>query len=76
MHKNIKVCLIEISDDGVLGSVRRNEAAADTSPLGGRIDNMKFHDWWRDRAIPKTRHGAKSALQRLGYSSTNQCVGQ
>ncbi len=29
MHKNIKVCLMEISDDGVLGSVRHNEAAAD-----------------------------------------------
>ncbi len=28
MHKDIPVCLMEISDDGVLGSVRRNEAAA------------------------------------------------
>lgn len=74
MHKNIKVCLMEISDDGVLGSVRHNEAAADHFPLGGRMNNMKFHDWWRDRAIPKTRHGAKSALQRLGYSSTNSAL--
>jgi len=31
---------------------------------------MKFHEWWKDRAIPKTRHGAKTALQRLGYAST------
>ena len=30
------------------------------------MNNMKFHEWWRDRAIPKTRHGARSALQRLG----------
>jgi DNA polymerase III alpha subunit (gram-positive type) len=35
---------------------------------------MKFHEWWKDRAIPKTRHGAKSALQKLGYSSTNSAL--
>lgn len=74
MHKDIRVCLMEISDEGILSSVRRNEAAAAHFPLGGQMNNMKFHDWWRDRAIPKTRHGAKSALQRLGYSSTNSAL--
>jgi hypothetical protein len=74
MHKDIRVCLMEISDDGILGSVRRNEAAAAHFPLGGQMNNMKFHDWWRDRAIPKTRHGAKNALQRLGYASTNSAL--
>ncbi len=74
MHKDIPVCLVEISDDGVLGSVRRNEAASAHFPLGGQMNNMKFHEWWKDRAIPKTRHGAKSALQRLGYSSTNSAL--
>lgn len=74
MHKDIRVCLMEISDDGILGSVRRNEAAAAHFPLGGQMNNMKFHEWWKDRAIPKTRHGAKSALQRLGYSSTNSAL--
>ena len=74
MHKDIPVCLMEISDDGTLGSVRRNEAASVHFPLGGQMNNMKFHEWWRDRAIPKTRHGARSALQRLGYSSTNSAL--
>lgn len=74
MHKDIPVCLMEISDDGVLGRVRRNESAAAHFPLGGQMNNMKFHEWWKDRAIPKTRHGAKSALQRLGYSSTNSAL--
>lgn len=74
MHKDIPVCLMEISNDGNLGSVRRNEAATAHFPLGGQMNNMKFHDWWKDRAIPKTRHGAKSALQRLGYSSTNSAL--
>lgn len=74
MHKDIPVCLMEISDDGILVSVRRNESAAAHFPLGGQMNNMKFHEWWRDRAIPKTRHGAKNALQRLGYSSTNSAL--
>ena len=74
MHKDIPVCLMEISEDGVLGNVRRNEAAKEHFPLGGQMNNMKFHEWWRDRAIPKTRHGAKNALQRLGYSSTNSAL--
>lgn len=74
MHKDIPVCLMEISDDGILGRVRRNEAAAAHFPLGGQMNNMKFHEWWKDRAIPKTRHGAKSALQKLGYSSTNSAL--
>ena len=74
MHKDIPVCLMEISDDGILGNVRRNEAAAAHFPLGGHMNNMKFHDWWRDRAIPKTRHGVKNALQKLGYTSTGSVL--
>ena len=74
MHKDIPVCLMEISEEGALGTVRRNEAASAHFPLGGQMNNMKFHEWWKDRAIPKTRHGAKSALQRLGYSSTNSAL--
>lgn len=74
MHKDIRVCLMEITDDGSIGNVRRNENAVDHFPLGGQMNHMKFHEWWLDRAIPKTRHGAKTALQRLGYSSTNSAL--
>jgi hypothetical protein len=74
MHKDIPVCLMEITDDGILGNYRKNEAAAEHFPIGGKMNEMKFHDWWKDRAIPKTRHGAKSALQRLGYASTNSAL--
>ncbi|MCR4805374.1 MAG: HipA domain-containing protein [Clostridia bacterium] len=38
------------------------------------MNNNKFHEWWKDRAIPKTRHGAKTALQKLGYSSTGSAL--
>lgn len=74
MHKDIRVCLMEITDEGELGRVRRNEAAADHFPIGGQMNNIKFHQWWKDRAIPKTRHGAKTALQRLGYFSTSSAL--
>lgn len=74
MHKNIKVCLMEISDEGILGNIRYTENAAAHFPLGGQMNNMKFHEWWRDRAIPRTRHGAKNALQKLGYTSTNSAL--
>ena len=74
MHKDIPVCLMTISDEGILSNVRRNENAAAHFPLGGQMNDMKFHDWWRDRAIPKTRHGAKTALQLLGYSSTGSAL--
>ena len=71
MHKDIPVALMEISENGILGNYRINVAEKDHIPLGGQMNEMKFHDWWKDRAIPKTRHGAKTALQRLGYASTN-----
>lgn len=74
MHKDIPVCLMEISDSGAIGNVRRNDAASAHFPLGGQMNNMKFHEWWRDRAIPKTRHGAKTALQKLGYTSTQSAL--
>lgn len=74
MHKDIPVALMEIDDEGKMSNVRRNAQTADHFPLGGRMNDMKFHDWWKDRAIPKTRHGAKTALQKLGYSSTNSAL--
>ena len=74
MHKDIPVCLMEISDEGVLGTYRKNKEAEEHFPLGGQMNDMKFHDWWKDRAIPKTRNGAKTALQKLGYKSTNSAL--
>lgn len=74
MHKDIPVCLMELTEGGTLGNYRKNKAALAHFPIGGQMNDMKFHDWWKDRAIPKTRHGAKTALQRLGYSSTNSAL--
>lgn len=74
MHKDIPVCIMDITEDGSLGQYRINQAEFAHFPIGGQMNEMKFHEWWRDRAIPKTRNGAKSALQRLGYESTNSAL--
>ena len=74
MHKDIPVCLMNISEDGEIHNVRRNADAMEHFPLGGQMNNMRFHEWWRDRAIPKTRHGAATALQKLGYTSTGSAL--
>lgn len=74
MHKDIPVCLMNISEDGSIGQCRINKTAFAHFPIGGQMNEMKFHEWWKDRAIPKTRNGAKSALQRLGYASTNSAL--
>lgn len=74
MHKDIPVCLMEITDDGSVRNVRKVASNAEHFPLGGQMNDMKFHEWWRDRAIPRTRHGAKTALQKLGYASTGSAL--
>ena len=74
MHKDIRVCLMEVDEEGRISKIRKNRDAAAHFPIGGQMNDMKFHEWWRDRAIPKTRHGARNALQKLGYQSTNSAL--
>lgn len=74
MHKNIPVCLMNINNDGEISKVRRIDVNKDHFPLGGQMNDMKFYDWWRDRAIPKTRHGCQDALSKLGYNSTGSAL--
>lgn len=48
MHKDIPVCLMEISADGILGKYRVNKEAEEHLPIGGKMNEMKFHEWWKD----------------------------
>ena len=72
MHKNIQVALMDVSIDGGLGKVQILNQVH--TPLGGQMNMMKFHDWWKDRATPKTRKGASHALRLLGQMSTNSML--
>lgn len=74
MHKNIIVAQMEIDNSGNLGSVNINKANFEHLPLGCQMNNIRFHEWWKDRAIPKTRKGSSHALKELGFTSTNSLL--
>lgn len=73
MHKN-NVCASMILDENDINAkpqkVKINEVCKEHFPIGGQMNNMRFVEWWKDRAIPKTRQGSQTALQRLGYKTT------
>lgn len=73
MHKNHACASMRLDEDDVNAKpheVKINESERNHFPIGGKMNNMKFNDWWKDRAIPKTRQGSQTALQRLGYKTT------
>lgn len=77
MHKNIEVALMELDENDRNAKPMKisiNNREKDHIPIGARMNNIKFINWWQDRAIPKTRQGARTALQRLGYSSVTNAM--
>ena len=70
MHKDIALCEVNLSSDGSMSKIRRYDSGVEHFPLGGQMNDVRFHEWWKDRAIPRTRRGAKYALERLGYATT------
>ncbi len=77
MHKNIPVAFFSLDENDnqpTPKSVQLNPKAKRHLPIGGQMNNMKFIEWWKDRAIPKTRQGAVSALERLGYKNTTSAM--
>ena len=58
MHKN-NVCASMILDENDINAkpqkVKINEVCKEHFPIGGQMNNMRFVEWWKDRAIPKTR---------------------
>lgn len=43
-------------------------------PLGCQLNAIKFHEWWKDRAVPKSRKGSKHALRELNLQSTESML--
>lgn len=72
MHKDIITASMEVSSTGEISKIRTvNERHL---PLGCQLNMMKFHEWWKDRAVPKTRKGSKHALRELGLQSTDSML--
>ena len=74
MHKNLIVAKMDIDYSGSVSKVLFNNSVFEHIPLGGQMNMMKFHDWWKDRATPKTRKGSNHALRELGLQSTNSML--
>ena len=74
MHKDVDICRMDISKDGTLSNIEINTNHIDHFPFGTANDINKFKKWWRDRSVPQTRHEAKFALKKLGYSSTGNML--
>lgn len=77
MHKDIPVTIMQLEEDDINAKpykVTINTKNIEHLPIGARMNNMKFIEWWQDRTIPKTRQGAKSALERLGYKSVTNAM--
>lgn len=71
MHKDIPVITIDITDNKmkVIKVINKSQL-----PIGGQMNSMKLHEWWQDRAVPKTRKGSKHALRELGLTSTDNML--
>ena len=69
MHKDIVIAQMEI-DDARPHKITFTKDASEHLPLGAQMNMVRFHEWWEDRAVPRTRQGAKSALRKLGYANT------
>lgn len=74
MHKNIEVALMDINIYGDIYKVVISSQNKAHLPLGGQMNMMKLHEWWNDRAVPKSRDGSARALKKLGYTSTNNML--
>lgn len=77
MHKNIQVAQIDLDETAINAKphdIYLNRQNINHLPLGAQMNSMKFIEWWQDRSIPKTRQGAKGALERLGYKSVTNAM--
>ena len=74
MHKDVIVCGLELNHSGKIEKMIENIYALEHQPFGINSNPQKLKKWWNDRAVPSTRHEAKSALNKLGYSTTGNML--
>ena len=74
MHKDVPVVRMKVTSKNRIEKIQFNEKTLEHIPLGGQLNLNRFHEWWDDRSVPKTRHGADAALKKLGYKSTGDML--
>lgn len=74
MHKNIKVAVLNIDENGYAKLVRKIFENDDHFPIGARMNNIKFSEWWKNRYIPDNRPGIKKALEKNNYKGVGDAL--
>lgn len=74
MHKDIVVGRFSVRGNAKIYEIAFNDFVREHIPLGGQMNLVRFHEWWDDRAVPRTRSGAKQALKKLGYMTTGDML--
>lgn len=63
MHKDISFGTLLYSKE--TGSIKFKIDDTNYLPVGGRLNSVKLHNWWDDRAIPISRQGLNRVIQQL-----------
>lgn len=75
MHKDIKVCEIEIDELSTITKIS-NIQNAEHLPVGVRQNDLisTFNRWWKNRSIPKSRSGLRKLLDTLNLTVSQQLI--
>lgn len=73
MHKDDKVCILDMSADGILEERGRNYVQ-ELLPLPAQKDIYFLRDWLYARAISRARHGINRTLAKLKLPNTNSLL--
>ena len=74
MHKNIQVALLKIDEQGNAKLDYILPDSKDHFPIGAKLNNSKFSEWWKNRYIPDNRDGIQKALQNADYKTTGNAL--
>lgn len=74
MHKNIPTALLNIEEDGTAKLIRKMIQNEDHFPLGARLNNARFSEWWKDRYIPDNRPDIEKALMQTNYRGAGEAL--
>ena len=72
MHKDDTVAKMDI--DSSCKAKKLKIINKDLLPIGGQMNEMKFSEWWFDRAVPKTRAGFNDAIKKFNCTTSNQML--
>lgn len=73
MHKDDKVCILDLSSDGILED-RGRRYVQELLPLPAQKDIYFLRDWLYSRAISRARHGINKTLAKLKLPNTNSLL--